>query len=184
MFRINLFESDIFRAQQGRFVFSNCLWIWGLRLEHAGRQRWGRAGREPRPSCDQQQIGSAYPHLSVKSLSFQVEVGPAAGRLLIQGEVRGMVIGGALKTVHCAAGPDAQGGAEEVDMEDGVGASWGDDLDLEPKGDADELDEDMIANGDEEAEDGEGGWEMEVPPSPLRLHSNIPRALLVLWWYF
>ena len=83
-----------------------------------------------------------------------------------------MVCGGALKTIYCAAGPDAEGGAEEVDMEDGVGAGWGDDLDLEPKADADELDEDMIANGDEEAEDGEGGWEMEVHPFTPRLYST------------
>lgn len=66
-------------------------------------------------------------------------------------------------------GAGAEEDAEELEMEDGVGAGWGDDLDLEPKADADIADEDMLANGDEEGaeEDGEGGWEMEVCPPEL-----------------
>ena len=83
----------------------------------------------------------------------------------------------------CGVGPGAEDAAEELEMEDGVGAGWGDDLDLEPKADADmEADEDALANGDEGAEeDGEGGWEMEVcPPAHPAISSVLAKMMLRL----
>ncbi|KAK9847289.1 hypothetical protein WJX84_005223 [Apatococcus fuscideae] len=62
--------------------------------------------------------------------------------------------------------PEADGEIEELDMGEGVGAGWGDDLNLEAAEDG-EVDGDEAEEGDEEAEEGEGGWEMEdleLPP--------------------
>ena len=65
-----------------------------------------------------------------------------------------------LYITRCAE-PEADGEIEELDMGEGVGAGWGDDLNLEAAEDG-EVDGDEAEEGDEEAEEGEGGWEMEV----------------------
>ena len=75
--------------------------------------------------------------------------------------------GGMITSVHCSGG-EADGEIEELDMEDGVGAGWGDDLNLESAADG-EADGavDMDGEADEEAAEGEGGWEMEVSAASI-----------------